>query len=568
MGLGKPLHLRYPYWNYTKIPFRMNKKIKIGLILQDTVVEQWIFKIIERLYKIDFAEVVLIINIGSRENASEKKSSLIFRLHELLDSWLYRGRYSYNSLIDISYLIQDSTKVSILVTEDYLLRPETVERALTKDSPHPDLLLNFSKHPVPNKVSKLVKYGVLTYKVEQQVYPGKSKAAYHSLTTAQPEVECFVTLISDGENEKVIGRSSVSIFSNSLNINLDRVLCLAELLIPRAVEWIYMSDNRLNKKLESGTSANDNPNLPIFVSPSSSDALRNLIKIQINSLKKKILYLDNEFWFLLFKRSDQFNPFNDKYIDFNKLNPPKGCYWADPFVICEQGRYIIFIEEYSYASGRGHLAVLQPDTNGRYQQSQVILRTPYHLSYPFVFKHEGIYYMIPETKSQKVIQIYRSKDFPLKWEFVTNLMEDVAAADSTVAYYSNKWWLFTSIDKLNNPAVSFGELFLFYTDDLFSGNWKSHPQNPIITDISQSRPAGKIFEHEGRLIRPAQDCSGGYGKAVNLNLIVTLNETDYEEKNITRITPDWDSRQVGMHTFNSAPGFYILDACTLRSRFS
>jgi hypothetical protein len=175
--------------------------------------------------------------------------------------------------------------------------------------------------------------------------------------------------------------------------------------------------------------------------------------------------------------------------------------------------------------------------------------------------------MIPETKSEKVVQIYRCTNFPDNWEYVTNLMENVAAADTTVFYYRNKWWLFTSIDILNNTDIGFGELFLFYADDLFSGRWQSHPQNPIVTDISQSRPAGRIFELNGTLIRPSQDCSGGYGKAVNLNQIVKLTEMEYEEKRTRRLAPDWDPNLVGMHTFNSDHGFYVLDVCTPRKRF-
>lgn len=546
----------------------MSEKIKIGIILQDILVEQWIFKVIERLFKSDFAEILLILNKGSQNNDVDKKSSLIFRFHEFLDGWLYRGRYSYNSLIDSSSLVKNLPPVSFFEAEDSFSPTNAMETSFTWGLTKPDLLLNFSQYTVPGKLLKLSKYGLLTFKVEQDGYPGSSKAAYHSLVNSRPEIEGFVTLISDGEDEKVVCKSSVSTFSNSVHINLDRVLGLAELLIPRVVEWLYLKDERLMKKLDGEPSVNCSPALPVFYSPSPYEALGNLIRIQLNSLRKKLLYLDNEYWFLLIRRSDHFDPLNDKYTEFQKLNPPKGCYWADPFVVSEQGMHLLFIEEYSYKTGRGHLALLQPDMDGQYRKSKMILKTPYHLSYPFIFKHDGTYYMIPETKSEKVIQIYRSKNFPEGWEFVTNLMEKVSAADTTVVYYSNKWWLFTSIDMLNNPAISFGELFLFYADDLFSGKWRSHPQNPIITDINQSRPAGRVFEHDGKLIRPSQDCSGGYGKAVNMNLIVTLNETNYEEKKITRISPDWDSKLIGMHTFNSDSGFYILDACKLRSRIS
>jgi len=545
----------------------MKEKIKIGIIIEETIVEHWIYRILDKLFKADFAEIVVIFKAGRQNQIHEKSPSGIFRFHEAFDSWLYRGRYDYNSLIDSSALIKRTRVMFFDQPETVLRNSNEMDATKTFDGNEPDLLLNFSQQAVSGQVLKLAKYGVLTFKVEGQCCPGSPATAYFSLVDGKPEIECYITLTTDGAPETVVCRSSVSIFSNSIHINRNRVLGLAELLMPRVVERFYLMDERIMTKLRERASINSSADLQCINSTSSIDALRNLIKLQTHSLKKKALYLDNENWFLLYKNNGNFDPLAGRYDDFLKLEAPNGSYWADPFVVYEMGRFYLFVEEYFYKTGLGHLAVLKPDQEGHYQQSEVILKKPYHLSYPFVFKHDVEYFMIPETKSEKVIQIYRCTDFPDRWEFVTNIMENVAAADTTVFYYHNKWWLFTSIDTLNNADISFSELFLFHTDDLFSGRWESHPQNPIVSNISQSRPAGRIFEHDGMIIRPSQDSSGGYGKAVNLNQIVKLNDTEYEEKLVTRIAPDWDSKLAGMHTFNSANGFYILDACKLRRRF-
>jgi len=546
----------------------MSEKIKVGIILQETIIEQWIFKTIERLRMTDFADIVLVLNPENSDKNSEKNPSLIFRMHEIIDSILYSGRYSYNTLIECSALIKDVPVISYSEAESFQRNVNEIETRISSAWPELEILLNFSNQAVPDTLLKRSKYGLLTFKVGRNGSPGNSNAAYYSLVTHQPEIECFVTLASIGENEIVVCRSSVSKFSNSIHINLNRVLGLAELLIPRVVRWLCQKDRRLMNKLARETSPDIAPALTVFDSPSSYEALKNLIRIQMRSLKKKVFYLDNEYWFLLFSQNDQFNPLNGSFKEFLKLKPSKDCYWADPFLVYEQGKHYLFIEEYSYRTGRGHLAVLQPDGEGHFQQSEVILKAPYHLSYPFIFKYEDTFYMIPETKAERVIQIYRCRNFPGDWEFVTNLMEDVAAADTTVFYYKNRWWLFTSIDMLNNPEISFGELFLYYSDDLFAGKWTSHPLNPVVTEIRQSRPAGRIFEHNGMIIRPSQDCSGGYGKAVNLNQIIMLTESEYEEKIITRFAPDSNSELAGMHTFNSSHGFYVLDACILRKRFN
>jgi hypothetical protein len=542
-------------------------KIRIEIILDSTLVEKWIFKILEQLMRTDFVVISYAINSGNVNGDSGNKISPIFRFHQLLDSWLYKGRFDYNKLIDCTDLIKGSR----MIDGDKSKNPDRTDKyghGITRQIiPEQDLLINFTCDNVPQELLINTKYGVLSFNIEGQRYPVNQEAAYGSLVACKPEIECQVTLSTQGLPEQVICGSSVSTFSNSIHINRDRVLGLAELLIPRAVEHFCLISR-------DATPGNDNAGLPNaspvkweFGSTSSFMALINLFRIQFRSLKKRLLYLDNENWFLLYKWNDKEEALLGDYSNFLKLEAPKGYYWADPFTVIEEGKCYLFVEEYSYLAGRGHLVVMEQNLSGNFDKSKVILKKPYHLSYPFIFKHAGEYYMIPETKTEKAIQIYRCSDFPDKWEFVTNLMENVAAADSTVFFHNNKWWLFTSIDKLKNQAINFGELFLFYKDDLFSGNWTSHPQNPIVTAISQSRPAGRIFEKDGKIFRPSQDCSGGYGKAVNLNQITRLTETEYEEKNIKRIAPDWDRKLVGMHTFNYTNGFYILDACRLRKRF-
>jgi hypothetical protein len=174
--------------------------------------------------------------------------------------------------------------------------------------------------------------------------------------------------------------------------------------------------------------------------------------------------------------------------------------------------------------------------------------------------------MIPESKGNRTIQLFCCTSFPGKWEFVMNLMENISATDSTLFYHNEKWWLFTAVDELNSPSVPFSELFLYFSDDLFSGHWQSHPLNPVITDIKVSRPAGRIFILNDKLYRPSQDCSGDYGKAFNLNHITKLSTDEYEEILISKVEPHWDRTLVGTHTFNFDDNICVIDASPLRRR--
>jgi hypothetical protein len=188
------------------------------------------------------------------------------------------------------------------------------------------------------------------------------------------------------------------------------------------------------------------------------------------------------------------------------------------------------------------------------------------MSYPFIFKIGTTYFMIPETCQNKTIELYKCDDFPYKWKFERNIMEGLLAVDTTLFYFSNKWWLFTSIDQTANISGTSTELFLFFSDDFHSGSWKSHPQNPIVSDVRKARSAGKLFIHGGKIFRPSQDCSGRYGKGFKLNEIVTLTEDEYYEEVLHEVEPVWDKRLKGTHTYNFEQGLTVVDVYSYRKR--
>ncbi len=205
------------------------------------------------------------------------------------------------------------------------------------------------------------------------------------------------------------------------------------------------------------------------------------------------------------------------------------------------------------------------DEEGNYSDPEVVLDKPYHLSYPFIFEHESELYMIPESAENRTVELYKCVDFPLRWEFQMNLMEQVTAVDATLIFHQDKWWMFANITE-NEGASSWDELFLFSSDDLFSQNWTPHPLNPIVSDCKSSRPAGKIFIESGTLYRPSQNCSNHYGYGFNISEITTLNDEHYAETIVSKVTPDWDKNIIGTHTFNRAGSLHIIDAIYKRRK--
>jgi hypothetical protein len=194
------------------------------------------------------------------------------------------------------------------------------------------------------------------------------------------------------------------------------------------------------------------------------------------------------------------------------------------------------------------------------------LSKDYHMSYPFVFKSNDKYFMVPETAENRTIEIYECVNFPYEWKHVMNLMENVIAVDTTLFFFDEQWWLFTGMAE-NEGAFPEVELFLFYSNELLTTDWTPHLLNPIVSDVKKARPAGKIIADKGKIYRPSQDCSIRYGWGFNLNEILHLSETEYLEKDVIAVRPNWDRKIESVHTFSQTGSLTVIDACWKKRRF-
>ena len=54
---------------------------------------------------------------------------------------------------------------------------------------------------------------------------------------------------------------------------------------------------------------------------------------------------------------------------FKSIVPPNDRYWADPHVVYRHDTYYVFVEEFDYARGKGHIAVIPLNEHGRHAPS-------------------------------------------------------------------------------------------------------------------------------------------------------------------------------------------------------
>jgi hypothetical protein len=241
---------------------------------------------------------------------------------------------------------------------------------------------------------------------------------------------------------------------------------------------------------------------------------------------------------------------------FQWIESPEGRFYADPFLIEVAGKPWLFFEDFDYAAGRGRISCAET-RNGAISNPVPALERPYHLSYPCVFRDGNTVYMIPETASNGTVELYRCVRFPDVWELEKELFHG-RAVDSTLCVDDGLYWFFVTMQE---PRGCGTQLWLFYAESL-TGEWTPHASNPISTDVRNSRGAGAIFRHKGKLFRPSQDCSKGYGYSFTLNEIVALSRFHYRETSGVTVGPSWARNLVGTHTYSHAPQVEVIDGCT------
>ena len=238
-------------------------------------------------------------------------------------------------------------------------------------------------------------------------------------------------------------------------------------------------------------------------------------------------------------------------------------FFADPFVVWRDGRAFVFCEEYPYATGKGIISLFEIGPDGEPSPVRPIIERPYHLSYPFVFERDGEMWMIPETSQNRTVELWRATRFPDAWTLERVLIEDVNAGDVTLIERDGLFWIFAALS--DGRRSTWDTLGLFYASRI-EGPWTPHPANPVLIDAGCARPAGAMFERNGVLIRPAQDCRGGYGAALALCRVDRLDPKGFAQTPIRRFGPPSGGWR-GLHTLNRAGPIEVIDTKGWRRRF-
>jgi hypothetical protein len=539
--------------------------LRVGLLLDALVQPAWVYHALAEILASGCARfAVVVLNDGAAEGSAPRRRGLL-GLWDRLGSYLRYGLYALYTRRDARTALWEPDALrprdlGPLLDGCPVLRVRPIRKKHSDSFPSEDIAtlasydldvaLRFGFRILRGDVLRLPRHGVWSYHHgDNRRYRG-GPPGFWEVMEGYPVTGCVLQRLSEElDGGEVLCRYQGSTDRLSVVRNRNRLYWASVPLARRALEALH----RDGEPPRSGTYEAYSERL--YTTPQGLEILPNLVALETRRLAKRLeerFYTDQ--WSIAYRLRRGASGVAEAFHGFKELTPPPDRFWADPFPARWKDGYVIFVEEFLYATGKAHIAAIPIDPEGKPGTPFTVLEREYHLSYPFVFEWEGARYMIPETRSVRRVELYRAEVFPSEWRLHSVLFSDIDLADTTIAAIGDRYWMFASE---GGPGQA--EMHLFHGPSPL-GPWEPHVRSPFKWDCRGARPAGKIFEKAGRLYRPAQDCSLEYGHSIVIHRIDRIDVTAYEETEVSRILPRWAPGLRRTHTINHVGELTVVDA--------
>jgi hypothetical protein len=542
--------------------------LRIGIMLDSYVSSAWVAKTIEDIQSSGFAEVALVV-LNTPPPPPSEKPSLRKRLRNY---WKLTAYYRYEqwdykrnktdpdakASVNLSSLLRDIPSITVHPIRKGFTDRIPEDELASINSNNLDVLFRFGFRIIRGGILSAARYGVWSFHHDDNLEYRGGPPLFWEIYEQNPVSGTILQILTDSlDGGHVIYRSHSSTDKSSLYRTRNPIYWKTSQFALRRLRDL---NDRGMEYIESlPTYREDVPyTRGIYRTPDALQMARFLARIFYRSLRARLsprLRGSRPQWFLAIRRRTAEHAFNDA-SGYKLMLPPNDRFYADPFLFEKGGKTYLFFEDLRFSEGRALISCCELNSDGTPGPVMEVLRRPYHLSYPYVFEEDGEIYMIPETKGNRTVELYRATNFPNEWTLESVLLGDIWAVDATIEKLDGKYWMFAGIS--DGRYSNCDELGIYFSDTL-KGPWAAHPANPVLSDVRRARPAGAFFRDQGRLIRPSQDCAKAYGYAIVFSEVVTLNETEYKERPIARLDPGWVEGNLGSHTYTRTGQFEVID---------
>ena len=523
-------------------------KIRIVLLLDSFTVSAWVYEAICQVFKEKNAEVVLAV-INETPIPSGKKSPFLYRVYRYLDRKLFLTQpdaFAKKDLREIPTWKVPQLSLSPIQKKfsDYF-KPEDLEKI---SKYQPDLILRFGFRILKGEILTAAKLGVWSFHhADPGYYRGGPPAFWEVMKSQASTSYVLLQLTEKLDQGPILYQSWMQTDPLSVQRNANRLFWASAQAPKRALqELIRLGEDSWKERVAKSQSMSKSP---LWKPPGNFHMLQLGFSLGIRSAVRKWNELNKPaHWQIGWINDSQtgstisISPSKQKILEHPE---PSRYFLADPFSIEVEEREYLFAEEYDRKKKKGRIVWVSLLDTGI--QIHPVIEESWHLSYPFIWESEEGIFMIPESSEAGQIYLYQALDFPLKWER-KKVLFNKEGYDPTLVKKDGLHWLFIT-QKAHPSSWPFDELNLYWTDDLENPQWNPHPQNPIVSDVRQARPAGRLFEKDGHWHRPAQDSEIRYGHRVRIQKIKTWTQSEYEEETVQIIQAD---HALGIHTWNQS----------------
>ena len=227
---------------------------------------------------------------------------------------------------------------------------------------------------------------------------------------------------------------------------------------------------------------------------------------------------------------------------------PNDRWFADPFILDVTSETVeVLVEEVRFAHPTGRITKLTVNRDTwELQKMTVLLELETHMSFPAIRRDGKDVYVYPENNYSGKLTEYKLEDDKLVFNRV---LSDLPLTDAILS------------DRFGKPIVMASKI------DDECGNclsiYKQDADGKFVFDYDVcfgskiGRMAGDLFEIEGKLYRPAQDCSTSYGGALVIQEFTSLDPIGLKTVKVQKSKhPKYVQ---GMHTFNTFKGLAVID---------
>jgi hypothetical protein len=521
-----------------------SRRLRLGLVVDAPTLPRWLARAIELTLRATPSEVDLVVLPGEHNDARGRTATrkpLFRRLYDGLDARRFPVQIDALTPVPPDQVPGWNPRI--------LRIPDTTQAQTILQASGLDALLWLARATPPEGWAQTVRYGVWRWRFGEDGAASAVEPSFRTVLADSTVLGTRLTALAQDSGEHELAHS------------VNNVVRFSALRTEASVSW---QAARLLPIAAAGIRAGTDASHPA-VTPPDAPATGKALGLGAGLLKLGVQYVRHrlrnarrlEKWTLAFHRGAPGDP-SPAIVPgrYTNLLPPRDRDWADPFPVKHDGVDWIFFEEFEYSRGIGYLSVAPLGVKHFTARPEPIIVEDFHLSYPFVFQHEGEYYLIPETAEQHCIQLYRAVRFPFEWKRERVLMKGTAVIDATLVEIGGVWWMFCC--NLDDGRQPWSELHLFSSESPF-GPWTPHPRNPVVADVRHARPAGRIFRRDNSWYRPTQDCSVAYGYALSVRRIEVLNQNEFQESEVARLDPTWEPGLCGVHTLNASDQLTLID---------